>query len=478
MSRTHIPLNDTLLRAFIDEAWRDEVLPALCDYITIPAVSPAFDPDWERRGSLGYALALLAHWTGHSLASVDGVSVEVVDLPGRTASLFIDIPGDSRPPILFYGHYDKQPAMDGWAEGRGAWKPRLEGDRLYGRGGADDGYAIFSVVTAVLALRAQGLSHPPVRVLIEGSEESGSGDLEPTLDHLADRIGVPALVVVLDGSCGDYDRFWTMTSLRGQVAGTLTVRTLEEAVHSGDASGVIPSPLRIARSLLDRLEDVGTGEIPGYAFNVDIPQEVRRQAGLTAAVMAPLHEGLPLVDGGHPVTEDPVEQLLNRAWRPQLAVTGLEGLPTVADAAPVFHPAIRLKLSLRLPPVVEPEAAGKALKALLERDPPHNARVGFTVDMASPGWAAPPLAPALADLCDDASRRTFGLPAASLGGGGGIPFLSMLGRRFPAVQFLVTGVLGPESNAHGPNEFLHLPAARNLTAALAHILQRFEEDAA
>ena len=457
------------LEAFIADCWELDVVPNLMEYIAIPAESPAFDPGWKTSGHLERSLDLLADWAKTRVSTIPGATVEKVRLPGRTSSIFVDIPGDGRAPVLCYGHYDKQPPMDGWHEGKGAWLPVIEGDRLYGRGGADDGYSIFSAVTAILGLRAQGLPHPPVKILIEGTEESGSPDLAATLDILAPKLGSPSLLIALDGSCGDYERLWTMTSLRGQVAGTLTIRTMRDGVHSGDASGVVPAPFRIARQLLSRAENPETGTISD-AFQVAISDEHQADAVATGNVIGPLHCSMALWNETRAVVESASEQLLNRAWRPQLAITGVDGLPSVANAAAVAWPSLSLKVSLRLPPTIDPDEAAAKLKQILEADPPYSADVSFKVDMAAAGWSAPSLKPRLRETIEAASQQAFGAPAASIGGGGGIPFLTMLGELFPGVQFIVTGVLGPESNAHGPNEFLHLPTARKLTAGLAYIL--------
>ncbi|RDZ28186.1 M20/M25/M40 family metallo-hydrolase [Lysobacter silvisoli] len=457
------------LRHIIAQRWQDDLLPALQDYIAIPCQSPAFDPDWQAEGHMNRAVALMRDWARGRLADVPGASVEVLTLPGRTPVLLVDVPGEGAP-VLVYGHLDKQPPMDGWSHGRDAWTPSLEGERLYGRGGADDGYALFATVLAVQALREQGLAHPRCIALIEACEESGSYDLPHYIDHLAPRIGAPAAVVALDAGCGSYDRLWLTTSLRGQVAGTLRVRVLEEGVHSGDASGVVASPLRIVRQLLARLEDADSGEI-AEAFQVAIPQARRTQARDAApALDGGLHAQLPLADGLRPVREDPADEILNRAWRAQLAVTGLDGLPAVADAAAVMVPALALKLSLRLPPTLDAEVAAARLQTLLQADPPYGAQVEFQVDMVSQGWHAPASAPWLAQSLSAASQASFGEPEAWIGGGGGIPFLAMLGQRYPQAQFVVTGVLGPQSNAHGPNEFLHLPTARRITEVLARLL--------
>ena len=458
------------LENFIEQRWQNDVMPALIDYMAIPCQSPAFDAEWASNGHMDHAAHLMAQWARDHLGDVSGATVEVMALPERTPVLFIDIPGDDSTPVLIYGHLDKQPPMSGWTHGRQAWQPSLEGDRLYGRGGADDGYAIFSAITAILALREQGQRHPRCMILIEACEESGSHDLPHYMEHLAPRLGVPALVIALDAGCGNYDQLWLTTSLRGQVAGTLTVRVLNEGVHSGDASGVVPSSFRIARHLLSRLEDPATGEIAPQ-FQVDIPEVRRAQAVQVAAILgASFHTPLPLPAGMTPVSDNVSELVLNRAWRPQLAITGLDGLPTVANAAAVMQPTTALKLSLRLPPTLDPHAAAERLKTALESNPPYHCEVSFRIDMVSKGWHAPAVSLSLQASLDRASSQTFGAPSALIGGGGGIPFLAMLGERFPDAQFVVTGVLGPESNAHGPNEFLHLPTAKRITAAMALVL--------
>ena len=458
------------LHSFIARRWQDDLLPVLSEYIAIPCQSPAFEPDWAERGHMQRAVALMTDWARERLAEVAGARVEVVTLPGRTPVIYIDIPGEGDAPVLIYGHLDKQPPMPGWSQGREAWTPSLEGERLYGRGGADDGYALFAAILAIQALHAQGLAHAPCAILIEACEESGSGDLPYYVEHLAPRLGTPAVVMALDAGCGNYEQLWLTTSLRGQVAGTLSVRALEQGVHSGDASGVVASSFRIARRLLSRLEDADSGEIAGE-FHAPIPDSRRAQAQAAASALGDgLHAQLPLSAGLRPVHADPAEVVLNRAWRPQLAVTGLDGLPAVADAAAVMQPAIGLKLSLRLPPTLDAQAAALRLKALLESQPPYASEVVFRIDMVSQGWHAPETAPWLGASLERASQTSFGAGLALIGGGGGIPFLAMLGQRFPAAQFVVTGVLGPQSNAHGPNELLHLPTAQRITAVVAQLL--------
>lgn len=459
------------LTKFIEGAWQADAMPSLIGYMKIPCESPMFDRAWVETGHIARAADLLASWARDALSDVSGATVDLVTLPGRTPIIFIDIPGTSTGRVLVYGHLDKQPPMPGWSNGRSAWVPSLEGDRLYGRGGADDGYAIYAAVLAVVALKEQGLDHAPCQILIEACEESGSDDLPFYIDHLAERIGSPAVVVALDAGAGDYESLWLTTSLRGQVAGTLSVQVLDQGIHSGDGSGVVPSSFRVARHLLSRLEDPETGDVVPTQFHAPIPQVHCDQAQAAAASLGnSFYDTLPFARNTRPVTDDVFELMLNRAWRPQLAVTGIDGLPAVEDAGAVTYPSTSLKLSLRLPPVLDPVLAATFLKDLLEDDPPYACEVSFTPQMMSSGWHARPTAKWLEQSLDFASRSAFGSPSALMGGGGGIPFLSMLAERFPEAQFVVTGVLGPASNAHGPDEFLHIPTAKRITAVVARLL--------
>jgi len=346
-----------------------------------------------------------------------------------------------------------------------------KGDKLFGRGGADDGYAMFAALSAIGALREQGIPHARCVVIIEACEESGSPDLPFYVDHLASRIGEPSLVICLDSGCGDYDRLWLTTSLRGMASGSLTVRVLDEGVHSGDASGVVPSSFRILGEILSRLEDIRTGEILPKALHVEIPAQRLAQARDAARILGEnLYTKFPFAGGTRPVTDDLAELVLNRTWRPQLAVIGIDGLPAPQNAGNVLLPYTTARLSLRLPPTLPGAEAGRVLKQLLGEKPPYTSEVRFEDGEAASGWNAPELAAWLEKSVAKASEMAFGPPPAYMGEGGSIPFMAMLGEKFPRTQFVVTGVLGPHSNAHGPNEFLHIPTAKRVTMAVASII--------
>lgn len=454
---------------YVDSVWDAEIIPSLEDYITIPALSPLFDPEWQSHGHIDRAMDHIAAWC--AAREIRGLSWEIVRLEGRTPLLYMEIPGDTEETVLLYGHMDKQPPFTGWRSDLGPWKPVIENGRLYGRGGADDGYAAYGSLAAIEALQKQDVPHPRCVVLIEGSEESGSPDLPAYLAHLSGRIGTPELIVCLDSGAGNYDQLWVTTSLRGIVVGSLRVDVLTEGVHSGTASGIVPSSFRIARALLERIEDAGTGRIRLPEFRAEPTGERLAQVERAAAVLGDeIYRGFPFAAGTQPVSGDVTELVLNNTWRPALAVVGCDGLPDAGSAGNVLRTHTTLKLSLRLPPTVDAGQAAERLKEILEAEPPCGAKVVFDIEGPGTGWTAPVPSPWLARSLDEASQAFFGRPVCYRGEGGSIPFMNLLGEHYPETQFLVTGVLGPQSNAHGPNEFLHIATGKRITACVAKVL--------
>ncbi|MBP7452889.1 MAG: M20/M25/M40 family metallo-hydrolase [Ottowia sp.] len=477
------PLLDAVqARQEIDAQWDGDIVRRLTDYIAVPAKSPGFDPDWAKHGFIDAVVRDAAQWV--EAQKVPGLTLEVVRIGERTPVIFFEIAGTkpgSTQTALMYGHLDKQPEFSGWRNDLGPWTPKYEDGKLYGRGGADDGYAVYAAIAAVQALKSQNLPHPRIVGLIETSEESGSPDLLPYIDALRPRLGDVGLVVCLDSGAGNYDQLWLTTSLRGMASGTLKVEVLTEGVHSGDASGLVPSSFRILRQVLDRLEDSATGRLLPASFHCEVPAERLAQAKTTAAILGDdLFKRFPWVHydcgGGEqsvlPMTDDPVDALLARTWRPTLSVTGAEGLPALQDAGNVLRPYTAFKLSLRLPPLVDGAQAVQELKRLLEDNAPYQARVTFHSGGGATGWNAPESAPWFASALDAASQAYFGAPCGHIGQGGTIPLMNQLSEGFPTAQMMVCGVLGPKSNAHGPNEFLHVPYAKRLTAAVAEVIAR------
>ena len=473
-------LNAAQALSQVNAQWDGDIVKQISDYIAIPAKSPGFDSNWAQNGFIDTVMRNAATWV--EAQKVEGLTLEIVRLEGRTPVLFFEIPATrahSTQTVLMYGHLDKQPEFTGWRSDLGPWTPKYEDGKLYGRGGADDGYAVYASIAAVQALKAQNVPHPRIVGLIETCEESGSYDLLPYVTALKERLGQVALVVCLDSGAGNYDQLWLTTSLRGNGGGVLKVEVLTEGVHSGDASGLVPSSFRIMRQVLDRLEDSKTGRLLPASFHCDIPADRLLQAQVTANTLGDeLYKRFPWAhydcEGSTnftlPTTTDPLEALLNRTWRPTLSVTGAEGFPAFKDAGNVLRPYTAFKLSLRFPPLVDASAAIQELKKLLEDNAPYQAKVTFDGHGGASGWNAPSTVNWFETALNDASQNYFGAPCATIGQGGTIPLMNMLSKGFPTAQMMVCGVLGPKSNAHGPNEFLHVPYAKKLTAAVAHVM--------
>lgn len=453
----------------ISEQWDQDIIPQLENYIRIPNKSPLFDRNWKVNGHMDRAMQLIKNWSEQQ--PIHNMNIELLEIENRTPVLFIDIPGDSDETILLYGHMDKQPEMTGWFEGLDPWTPVIQDGKLYGRGGADDGYAAFSALNAIAYLQSLQIPHAHCVVLIEACEESGSQDLPAYLALLKKQIGNPDLIICLDSECGNYEQLWGTTSLRGIIGGTLEINTLNNGIHSGFGSGVAPSVFHVLRQLLDRIEDPNNGKIQVDALHVKIPEHRLAQAQQAAiALGAQFIEGVPFLKGVKPLCNETAELILNRTWRPALSLVGVDGVPPIANAGNVTLPNLSVKLSMRVPPTCDVKKATFALKEILEANPPFDAHVTYHAEDAGPGWHAPELADWLAHASDNASQLFFGKNAAYLGIGGTIPFMGMLSDMFPQAQFLITGVLGPKSNAHGPNEFLHIDYVKKLTGCVASVI--------
>lgn len=463
-----------LLEAYpnLSRKWDDEIIPTLQQFIKIPNQSPLFDPEWESHGYMDQAVNLIKNWCQQQ--SIKNMQIKLLQDPGYTPLLLIHVPGenDAHHPVLMYGHLDKQPPMRGWDAGLGAWDPVLKDGKLYGRGAADDGYSVFSALSAIGLLQQLNIAHAPCIILVEASEESGSIHLPHYLQQLYAEFSAPSLVVGLDSGCFNYEQLWATTSLRGSINGILKIKTLNQGIHSGAGGGVVPSVFSILRTLLDRVEESASGKITLAELNRPVPSQQLQHARMLAQIcnLDELKQAYPLAGKTKLLTTDIVELILNQSWHPALAITGIEGLPDTTRAGNVIIPNLAVKLSVRLSPDADGQECAETLKKVLEDNPPYQAEVSFTPEEVNRGWLAPPLADWLKAANEQASQLFFNKPAMYLGEGGTIPFMGMLGEKFPKAQFLITGVLGPHSNAHGPNEFLHIEMAKKLTACIATVL--------
>lgn len=460
--------------ATVRDMLRGSTLNALCEFVKIPAKSSDFDPDWQKNGYLQLACEKGAQW-GKSL--FPEATFEVLTAEEHTPALFFDIPASDCQigTCLFYGHFDKQPEAHGWSNNRQAFVPSVEGNCLYGRGAADDGYSFYSALTAVYALKKANLKHGRILGLIETDEESGSADMPYWLDKIHNRCGEVSLLVVLDSTSADYERFWMTTSFRGCVNFTLNVQVLDHGVHSGSASGIVPDSFRIARCLLERLENAQTGAVSDPRLNYPIEKERLNQIKATADILGQnVISEFPWHNRTRPCYGDVFDSLVTRGFKPQLCVVGADGLPPCNQAGRVMRDKTSLALSLRTPPEVDAKIALEVVTEILTQNPPYSADVTISDASTGNGWCAKLGCTWFDQALQDGCRQVFGLAPAYNCDGASIPILNLMQSHFPRAQMLVTGVLGPESNAHGPDEMLKLDYLEKLIGVIARILTRVE----
>jgi acetylornithine deacetylase/succinyl-diaminopimelate desuccinylase-like protein len=461
-----------ITKKLIDADFEKEVLPNLSEYIKIDNLSPFYDPEWNTNGKQDNAAKFCLDWVLRQ--NIKGLKGEIIKEADKTPLIFIEIDAHgSDKNYLLYGHFDKQPHFTGWAEGLGPCTPVIKNGFLYGRGGADDGYAIFSSIVAIKAVQTQGGKHGRVVIIIEGSEESGSPHLIPYIEGLKDRIGKPDLMICLDSGSQDYDRLWVTTSLRGVCMADVTVEVLAEGVHSGAGTGYAADSFMILRNLLDRIEDSKSGKIID-AFQVEIPKSRVEEATKVADLKGDhVLENVKLLPGVKGLTDNNAELILNNTWRASLAVVGASGLPDHKLAGNVLRPSTTVRISMRLPPSYDGEKAAPLLKDILTKDVPYNAKV--TVELRKPGsgWNNKDLSEKLTNSLNVSSKKIWGKELLSFGEGGSIPFIKQLADAFPACELLVIGVLGPNSNAHSCNEALHIDYCKGITVTVAHTLNDY-----
>lgn len=373
--------------------------------------------------------------------------------------------------VLVYGHLDKQPYGSGW--NTDPCDPVIKDGLMYGRGASDDGYAPFSAMLAIKAGQDQGAKMPRIALVLETEEESGSPNLIPLLKIASDSIGKPDACFCMDSGAFDYNQLWMTSSLRGICILDMTVELGKAAYHSGEVGGIVPETFRIVRQLLDRLDDSATGEVCSE-LRVETPDWKLKEAEYMVSLSgAEMHNKYAVVDGATYVNQDDlVKMYLGNNWQPNLSITGADGLPPIQLAGNAVRASTSVRISMRLSPIMAPADAEAIIRKKLTENVPYNAKVTLGGGHAGSGWCMKVLSPHLDKNIRDAGAVFFnGKPTGSYGMGGSIPFLSELGTMYPDTEIVAFGLLGPDSNAHGPNEMLHLDYAKRLTCSLAHIIQ-------
>ena len=453
---------------YIDSEFDGHVIPTLMEYIKIDNLSPFFDPEWNVNGKAERAAEILIDWVNKQ--NIAGLKAEVLKMDSLSPIIWVEIASNGGEGTVFmYGHFDKQPHFDGWIEGTGPTTPKIIGDLLYGRGGADDGYAIFSSVMSIKSIQKSGLKHGNIKILIEGSEESGSPHLMQYVEKLSDKIGTPNLLVCLDSGCKDYERLWITTSLRGNIVKNIKVECLQESCHSGLGTGHVPDSFTVIRQLLDRIEDSKTSKVVND-FEVVIPESKLKEAKEVSSILGNEFVIAKKLNGVDYLTNDLTDLYLNGTWRPTLCVLGQTGLPHHSTAGNVLRDSTSIRISLRIPPMLDANKASERLNEIITSNPPYNSKI--TIEDRKPGfgWSAKEFNPKLSRSLNLSSNEYWGKNAQTVGEGGSIPFINSLAEKFPDGDFLVLGVLGPGSNAHAANETLNIPYCKRVTCTLIHAI--------
>ena len=459
----------------VHKDFESSIIPALSDYIKIDNLSPEYDPEWKTNGKLEKAAQHIIDWA--SKQNIKGLKAQILKEENRSPMVYIQIPAtsdDIKKTILLYAHFDKQPHMTGWREGLGPLKPVIQDGYLYGRGASDDGYASFTIVESIKAIQEQGGKHGKIFITIEGGEESGSPDLMYYLNKIAEDMGKPDFMICMDSGCIDYNTLWITTSLRGIAKVELTVEVLKESVHSGTGSGIAPDSFTIMRQLLDRLEDSKTSKVVDD-LQVQIPDYRIEDAKKLAEYQKEkiVEEHVKLLDGVKPLNDDYTEVILNNTWRAMLTVVGMTGFPPAEGAGNVLRAKTKCNISMRLPPTYDAKKAIEVLGDIHTKDKLLDAKITAHSSHFGNGFASKNFSEKVKNSFSASSKRLFGKDFYCFGEGGSIPFISELGKQYPECEILVTGVLGPNTNAHCPNEALNLKYTESMIVALAHLINDY-----
>lgn len=452
--QTPRPLDPTALRSALD-ARMPEVLDTLTRLVAIPGVAW---PTLDRRHVEDSAaeVARLARAVGFE--TVDVLTAQTPDGEAGYPAVVASIPAPpGRPTVLLYAHHDVQPVGDERLWNTPPFDATVAGDRLFGRGAADDKAGIMVHLTA-LELLGDSLDVGVV-LFVEGEEEAGSPSFRDFLDRHRDRLAADVIIVADSGNWAAGVPALT-SSLRGMAALEFTVRTLDHAVHSGMYGGLVPDAMLAMTRLLGTLHDedgsVAVAGLHGHdGIDVDYAEaDLRRDSGVLPSTA--------LIGTG---------SLASRLWtRPAVTVIGLD-VPAVDDSSNTLQDALRAKLSIRLAPGDTPESALRAVKEHLRAHVPFGARIELGAEESGSPWQADLDDPVTA-IAHGALSDGFGAECVHMGLGGSIPFIADLTEVFPEASILVTGIEDPDARAHSANESLYLPDFASAIVSEALLLDR------
>lgn len=460
---------------YIEKMFTYNILPNLMDFIRIPNLSPAYDYNWKTNGLLLKAANLIISYA--KSLNIKNAEINLIQDKGYTPLIFIDIPSsrenDNRT-VLFYAHFDKQPYGTGWDEDKEPTKPVIINGRLYGRGSADDGYASFSILTAIKACQEHNCPMPRICIIFEGAEESTDEDLTYYFDKLLPIIGENVIAFIpLDSGCSDYERLWITNSLRGVVDFDIKITSLDNDCHFGpEASGRVAENLFLLRKALDGVVDTTTGEILIDEFFVkEIPTSIEKEMDKEIEIVGDkFFDDIPLYDGVKPLKSDVKEAMINNRWKPSISILGVDNCPKIEDNGFGVSKSINVRLSMRLPPGINGNNAMNALKKVINNNSYFSAKFEFGYMSLAEGWCLSDISERTKNVLNKASLEYFGKEIVFKGAGGSIPFITYFQTKYPKADVICTGILGADSFEHGPNENLNIEACKKMILILCYFL--------
>jgi acetylornithine deacetylase/succinyl-diaminopimelate desuccinylase-like protein len=453
------PLESALRTAVETELPR--TLADLSALVRIPSVSWAAFDRAEVRASAEAVAALVRDIDIFDSVTVTHAAIPGSEEPGQPAVLATRAAKNGRPTVLLYAHHDVQPPGQDEDWDTPPFEPTVRGDRLYGRGAADDKAGVMAHIAAVRSLvsATDGDIDLGLALFIEGEEEFGSRSFATFLTENREALSADAIVVA-DSNNWDITTPAITTALRGNVTLKLTVSTLAHASHSGMFGGAVPDAMMATILLLGTLyAPDGSVAVAGLTSH-DAPTPPYEEDAL--------RQETGLLDGVSPIGHGTI---LSRIWsQPALTVTGIDA-PTVANASNTLSPTVSVQISVRIAPGQSAQEAAGFIQTHLEDNVPFGAHIiiddldtgePFLVDTG--GWAVAETRQAM--------TAGWGVEPVDIGVGGSIPFIADLVREFPEAQILVTGVEDPDSRAHSPNESLHLGVFKRAILSEAFLLGR------
>ena len=460
---------------YIEKMFTYNMIPNLMNFIRIPNLSPAYDYEWNTNGLLLKAANLIIAYA--KSLEIKNAQINLIQDKGYSPLIFIEIPA-SRPndnrTVLLYAHFDKQPHGTGWDDDKGPTKPVIQNGRLYGRGSADDGYASFSMLTAIKACQEHNCPLPRICLIFEGAEESTDEHLTYYFNKLLPIIGENVIAFIpLDSGCADYDRLWITNSLRGVCDYEINIQTLDNNISFGpEASGRIAENLFILRKAIDAVMDTSTGDVKIEEFYVkDIPEEIQEEMDKEIEIVGEqFFKEIPLYEGVKPLKTDIKEAMINNRWKPTCSILGIDNCPKIEDNGFGVKKSITVKMSMRLPPGIDSHAALEALKKVVKENIYFDAKVKFLSAEVADGWKLTNFSEKTKNVLNKASKEYFGNELVFKGMGGSIPFITYFQTKYPNADVICTGILGADCFEHGPNENLHLEACKKMILVLCYFL--------